>query len=275
MKIIVLSASIAIGGVLLAPAAPAVLADGFDHGYQTLAGVLSKHVKYPQVDYAALKADRGALDRAVVEFDAPVARGEPDWTREERLAFWINAYNTFTLRVIVDHYPIRGSWFTIHPRNSIRQIDGVWTDITWQAAGRTVTLDDIEHGIIRPTFKEARIHYAVNCAAISCPPLAAAPYRARTLDAQLDEAARRFLASPEGLRVERETLRVSSIFKWYGEDYVEEYAPLVPGTRDAEERAILGAVVKHGPAEAAALARTGRPSIRFLSYDWSLNDINR
>jgi hypothetical protein len=137
-----------------------------------------------------------------------------------------------------------------------------------------VTLDDIEHGIIRPTFKEARIHYAVNCASISCPPLATTPYRARILDAQLDEAARRFLASPEGLQVRGDTLRVSNIFKWYGEDFLDDYAPLVPGSRDRQERAILGAIVKHGPAEAAALARTGRPAIRFLSYDWSLNDIN-
>ncbi|MBA3884156.1 MAG: DUF547 domain-containing protein [Acidobacteria bacterium] len=276
MKTTVLCASAAIGAILLVPAAPAVtavMADGFDHEYQTLAGVLSKQVKYPRVDYAALKADRVALDRAVAEFDAPAARDESGWPRERRLAFWLNAYNAFTLRAIVDHYPIRGGWFTIHPRNSIRQIDGVWTDLTWRAAGRTVTLDGIEHGIIRPTFKDARIHYAVNCASISCPPLAAVPYRASTLDAQLDEAGRRFLASPVGLRVDGETLRVSSIFKWYGEDFLDDYAPLVPGSGDRQERAILGAIVKHGPAEAATLARTGRPAIRFLSYDWSLNDI--
>jgi hypothetical protein len=275
MKTTVLVAATVIGAILLVPATPALTANGFDHDYTTLAGVLSKHVKYPRVDYAALKADRAALDRAVAEFDAPAARGEPDWTREQRLAFWINAYNTFTLRVIIDRYPIRGSWFTIHPRNSIRQIDGVWTDITWQAAGRTVTLDDIEHHIIRPTFKEARIHYAVNCASISCPPLAVTPYRAAALDAQLDDAARRFLASQEGLRVDGDTLRVSRIFKWYGEDFIEDYAPLVPGSRDRQQRAILGAIVEHGPAGAAALARTGRPAIRFLAYDWSLNDIDR
>jgi len=211
----------------------------------------------------------------VGEFDAPPARSESGWTREQRMAFWINAYNAFTLRAIIDHYPIRGSWFTLYPRNSIRQIDGVWTELTWQAAGRTVTLDDIEHRILRPTFKDARIHFAVNCASISCPPLAAEPYRPATLDAQLDAAARVFLASPEGVRVDGDTLRVSSIFKWYGDDFTGQYAPVVPGSRDAGERGILGVIAKYGPSAAAELARSGRPAIRYLSYDWFLNDIQR
>lgn len=278
MKMTVLCAIAAVGAILMVQAAPAVTAiraDGFDHEYQVLAGILSKHVKYPRVDYAALKADRTSLDRAVAEFDSLAARGEAGWTREQRMAFWINAYNVFTLRVIVDHYPIQSGWLTIHPRNSIRQIDGVWTDMTWQAAGRTVTLDDIEHRIIRPTFEDARIHFAVNCASVSCPPLAAEPYRAPVLDAQLDEAARRFLASPEGLRLDRGTLHVSSIFKWYGEDFVGRYAPLVPGSRDAQERAILGVIATYGPREAAERARTGRSGIRFLAYDWSLNEVQR
>jgi hypothetical protein len=229
----------------------------------------------PRVDYAALKADRSRLDRAVGELASAAARDEPRWSREQRMAFWINAYNVFTLRAIVDHYPIRAGWLTLYPRNSIRQIDGVWTDLKWQAAGRTVTLDDIEHRILRPAFKDARIHFAVNCASISCPPLAAEPYRPQTLDAQLDDAARRFLASSEGLRLDGDTLRVSSIFKWFGDDFVERYAPVVSGSRDAAERAILGAIVKYGPPGAAERGRTGRPAIRHLNYDWSLNDVQR
>ncbi len=77
------------------------------------------------------------------------------------------------------------------------------------------------------------------------------------------------------MRVDRETLRVSSLFKWYGDDFTDQYAPIVPGSREARERGILGVIARYGPPAAAELARTGRPAIRYLSYDWSLNDLQR
>ena len=256
-------------------AAGALFAQAFDHDYAAYAAVLSGHLRPPRIDYASLKKDRTGLDEVVTALDGPASHGESSWAREQQMAFWINAYNVFTLRVIVDHYPIRSSWFTLQPRNSIRQIDGVWTEITWLAAGRRVTLDDIEHKILRPTYSDARVHFALNCASASCPSLAAEPYRAATLDAQLDAAARAYLSSGEGLQVDGDTLRVSSIFDWYGDDFIAQYAPLVPGSRPAKERAILGAIVRHGPPAAAAKARGGLARVRFLAYDWSLNDTGR
>lgn len=247
----------------------------FDHQYGVYGDLLTRHVTAAGVDYAALKADRQRLDRTVDALDAPSTRDMREWTRAQQMAFWINAYNVFTLRAIAEHYPIQSGWLTAQPRNSIRQIDGVWTKLRWQAAGRSVTLDDIEHRILRPVFKDARIHFAVNCASVSCPPLATEPYRADRLDAQLDGAARRFLASAEGVRIDGHTLQVSSLFKWYGNDFVSGYAPLVPGARDRTERAIRGAIVKYGAPPAAALARDGRSQIAFLRYDWSLNDVRR
>lgn len=263
------------GALVVVSLATGIRANDFDHGYAAYAAILRQHVRLPRVDYAALKANRAALDRVVAQFASPAASHEPRWTREQRMAFWINAYNAFTLRVIVDHYPIESGWLTVQPRNSIRQIDGVWTTLKWQAAGRTVTLDDIEHRILRPTFKDARIHFAVNCASISCPPLAAQPYRPETLDAQLIEAARQYLASPEGVRVESERLLVSSIFKWYGDDFIPEYAPLMSSAREPKERATLGVITKHGPPAAVQLARSGRATIGFLDYNWALNDVAR
>ena len=156
-----------------------VATESFDHGYSDYAQLLARYVQGSGVAYAALKADRGALDRVTAQFDAPAAR-EAGWTREQRMAFWINAYNAFTLRAIVDAYPIQSRWFTRQPRNSIRQIRGVWTTPRWRAAGRSVSLDDIEHHVLRPGFQDARIHFAVNCASVSCPSLAAEPYRADT-----------------------------------------------------------------------------------------------
>src|ERR687891_2093589 len=115
-----------------------VATESFDHGYADYAQVLARHVQRSGVAYAALKADRGALDRVIAQFDAPAAPGEAGWTRAQRMAFWINAYNAFTLGAIVDAYPIQSRWFTRQPRNSIRQIPDVWTTQRWRAAGRAV-----------------------------------------------------------------------------------------------------------------------------------------
>jgi hypothetical protein len=252
--------------VQTAPAAP------FDHGYAAYASVLRRFVNGARVDYARLTSGRAALDAAASDFDGPGAAGVASWSRPEQMAFWINAYNVFTLRAIVDHYPIRVRWLSFGPRNSIRQIDGVWTRLKWRAAGREVTLDQIEHEILRPAFKDPRVHFAINCASISCPPLAATPYAAARLDAQLDEAARRYLASPHGLQISGDRLRVSSIFKWYGDDFVERYAAAGPPSGTPRDRAILGVVGRFGPQAAAERAMTGRARLQFLDYDWTLND---
>jgi hypothetical protein len=244
-----------------------------DHTYRDYAKVLRDYVHVPRVDYTALQRGRAALDAVVAAFAEPSADQERAWTRDERLAYWINAYNLFTLRAIVDHYPIRSSVFTLQPRNSIRQIDGVWTKLVWHAAGRPLTLDDIEHRILRPEFKEPRVHFAINCASVGCPPLAADPYLPASLEAQLDEAAHRYLAGERGLRVDGDTLRVTRILEWYGEDFVARFAPGAEGKADRIERAIRAVVVRYGPRTAADLARKPATKIRFLDYDWSLNDI--
>lgn len=236
------------------------------------ADLLRRYVRGSRVDYRALLAGRSALDAVVRGLATPDRAALEAWPRERQLAFWINAYNVFTLRAIVDHYPIRASWLSLSPRNSIRQIDGVWTRLQWQAAGRTVTLDDIEHRIIRPTFREPLIHFAVNCASVSCPPLAAEPYREPTLVQQLEASARRYLASPLGATIDGETIRVSSIFKWYGEDFVERFQGVGTGGRSAPERAVLGVLSRYGPTAMQAVVRSGRARVAYLPYDWSLND---
>jgi len=258
--------------VVLIAAAPRAAAT-FDHEYVDYAKLLHDHLRGSRVDYANLRSGRAALDAVVAQFATPSAEEERGWTRDRRLAFWINAYNVLTLRAIVDHYPIRSSTFTLQPRNSIRQIDGVWTTLTWQAAGRTLTLDDIEHRILRPEFKEPRVHFAINCASVGCPPLRADPYRSANVDAQLDEAALRYLASERGLTIDGHTIRVTKILEWYGEDFVARFAPDAAGKPGRIEQAIRGVVAKFGPAPAVELARNLSTKIRFLDYDWSLNDV--
>ena len=260
---------------MTATEAAAAPATGFDHAYQEYATLLARHVRDGRVDYRGLVADRAALAAVAASFGGVDAASERAWPRDQRLAFWINAYNLFTLQAIVDHYPIQAGWFTLGPRNSIRQIAGVWDRLTWRVAGRHVTLDDIEHRILRPEFKEPRIHFAVNCASVGCPPLRSEPYRASSLGAQLDANARSYLASPQGLRVDAGALVVTSILKWYGDDFVDRFGVDPPAGRTPTQAAILRVLDTFGPPQAAALARDPTAQIRFLDYDWTLNDVAR
>lgn len=249
-------------------------ASTFDHTYAAYAALLEAVVQEPRVDYAQLKTRDAELRTVEAQFGGVPPAEVARWTREEQIAFWSNAYNVFTLRAIVDHYPIRARFFSVGPRNSIRQISGVWDTLKWTVAGRQVTLDDIEHKILRPTFQEPLVHFAVNCASVSCPILAAAPYRAPMLRQQFEAAARTYLASPLGLVVQGNTVLVSSIFKWYGDDFIAQYRDRGPARGSDSDRAILGVVATFGPDAAATLARSGTARVRFLDYDWSLNDVH-
>ena len=251
------------------------VSETFDHSYRSLARVLGRHVAGIRVDYAALQQQRAALDAVVTEIGQVDGQDFDTWTDDEQIAYWINAYNVFTLQAVVDNYPVDGGWLSFlrfAPRNSIKQISGVWTDLRWPAAGEAMTLDEIEHGTLRVLYDEPRIHFAVNCAAVSCPPLRAEPYVARRLDRQLVLAARDFLASDHGLQVEDGALGVSSLLDWYGEDFVDEFAHLVDAPGSAKSRAILGLIATYGPSAASRLAQTGDVKIGFLDYDWGLND---
>ena len=241
-----------VGALVVALSAVAILgASTFDHSYQSYGALLTPVVRGARVDYRVLVSRKRDLELVAREFGSPSDEAERGWTRQQRIAFWINAYNVFTLKAIADRYPVR----------SIRQIRGVWTGLRFRAASRELTLDDIEHRILRPEFKDARVHFAINCASVSCPALREEPYVAARLDAQLDEAARRYLASPLGLQVRGHTLHVSSIFKWYGDDF----APAgIPGT-----------IATYGPPAAQQIARSPDVRLRFLRYDWSLNDTAR
>ncbi|MGE3796188.1 MAG: DUF547 domain-containing protein [Dehalococcoidia bacterium] len=263
-------AAIAMALVGLVPARAAQAS--FDHSYEGYRTVLTAHVVGDRVNYRQLQADRARLDAVVASFARATAAEARAWSRAERLAFWINAYNVFTLRSIVDAYPIRGSWLSLYPKNSIRQIDGVFTGRRWSAAGQSLTLDEIEHKVLRAEFREPRVHFAINCASLGCPPLAAVPYTATGLDAQLDAAATRYLYGPRGLVVDRGAIRLSKIFDWFGEDFEARFAPKGPTGRSARDRALLAVVSHYGPPEAQAAARLPGARIGYLDYDWSLND---
>ena len=208
------------------------------------------------VDYAALRADpewQQLLDGLAVAPQPAVSAAQA-----ERLAYWINAYNMLAIDMVVRNYPVA----------SIRDIGSllrpVWKRDAGKAGGRVVTLDEIEHAILRP-IGDPRMHVAIVCASTSCPSLTREPFRAERLDAQLDAAARAFVANTEkGARIESGSLRISKIFDWFGEDFVASGG-------------VLAFVRRHAsPDLRAAIDRLGpRPQLLFFDYDWSLNGIGR
>jgi len=230
------------------------------------------------VDYRRLQQERTALDA----FIASLAPIEPEayraWPDADRMAFLINAYNAITLKRIIDHYPIkRGGVVSAlrFPENSIRQIDGVWNLLTTRVMGREMTLDHIEHDILRKEFREPRLHAALVCAAVGCPPLRAEAYTGTRLDEQLDDQSRRFLGVTHRFQVDRDGKRVvlSPILKWYGSDFVGVYNTerTIPG-HSGDTGAVLDYAARFVAPDDAAFIRAGGYRVEFLEYDWSLNE---
>ncbi len=230
------------------------------------------------VNYEELKAHREPLDTFIEHLEKLPSAVYDGWSKEQKIAFWINAYNGFTLKAIIDHYPIKGGSFLSKrrfPKNSIRQIKGVWDKLELTTMGRKLTLNDIEHEILRKEFNEPRIHMALVCAAMSCPPLRDEPYTGEKLDEQLDDQARKFLKDPLKFRIDREKERVyvSSIFKWFGKDFVPTYGA-DDRFKEYEEtdRAVLSFVSRYLESETQEYLAAQELSVKHLDYDWSLNE---
>lgn len=253
------------------------LAQEFDNGDYTY--ILGAYVDdRGMVNYQELKKDRARLDA----FSRFMGDLKPEifssWTNKGKIAFWINAYNSLTLIAIIDHYPIKPSVLRslVVSENSILQIPGVWTKLKFPMMGGEITLDGIEHENLRPNFNEPRIHMALVCAAMGCPRLLNKPYNASELDSQLDTQTRDFLSHPEKFRIDKESNSVylSSIFKWFGEDFVIQYGTdkLFSGHSD-EERAVLNFISGYlNEASRDYLLSQERYKIKYLDYDWSLNE---
>jgi hypothetical protein len=230
------------------------------------------------VDYQALRANRQGLDAFATALGTLPPAVYSNWNRKDQIAFWINAYNALTLEAIVDHYPIQASLLksAVFPRNSIRQIPGVWTELRFEVVGKQVTLDHIEHQNPREQFNEPRIHMALVCAGKGCPPLRNEPYTGDRLDEQFSDQARKFLAQPDKFRIDRSTGQVylSPIFDWFGGDFVETYgAGEKPKSgRSVEEKAVLNFIATHLQPKDRDYLATADYRVFYLDYDWSLNE---
>jgi hypothetical protein len=246
--------------------------------YDDYAAVLKDHVDDAgMVDYKKLKAAPQKLNAFVAAMSKVQPNSYDGWNKKEQIVLWLNAYNALTLKAIVDNYPIKSSFFRsrIYPKNSIRQIPGVWSKIKFNVMGRDLTLGHIEHEILRKKFNEPRIHMAMVCAAMGCPPLLNKPYTAQKLNEQLDERTRRFLANPAKFKIDRNAgvVYLSPIFKWFKGDFVNKYAPDKNISNHGKEvSTVLNFIAGHLEKPDREYFLASNFKIKYLKYDWSLNE---
>lgn len=179
-----------------------------------------------------------------------------DLNRNEQMAYWLNLYNAATVDLILDHYPvdsirkIKGGWFNTGP----------WDEPLVGVGDEQLSLNDIEHGILRPIWRDPRIHYAVNCASLGCPNLPARAVTAENLETQLETAARQFVNHTRGVRFEGNKLTLSSIYKWYSDDFGADQDELIEHLR------------QYAKPKLGARLDGYRGRIDY-DYDWSLNEV--
>jgi hypothetical protein len=258
MKTTTLFLTLLAATILFAASSAPARANPFDFSHLPLTELLERHVRLSGnvVDYAGLQATPLPLKRYLDQL-AAVPKPEFDrWRADDRLAFLLNLYNAATLQLIIDHYPVSG----------IKSIGGLfrtpWKQEVVHAFGRVLTLDEVEHDIIRKEYPDARIHFALVCAAKGCPPLRAEAFVGARLDEQLDEQGRIFLAQTEKNRWDdrTRTLHLSPIFRWFSEDF-EKHA----GSVTAFVTPFLSEEIRRS-------IEAGEVRIRHTNYDWSLND---
>ncbi len=241
---------------LQSAAAEAVPASPVDH--KPFDRLLQAHVSDGVVDYGGFEGETTALDAYLATLAAADLSSA---SREEKLAFYINAYNACTVRLILRH---------LGEVTSIRDIDKPWDTKEWTLAGETLSLNEVEHKKLLEGLREPRIHFAIVCASIGCPDLAGRAYTAENIDAELDMAARKFLQSNKHVRTSQSgglwgktyRLELSQIFNWFKGDFT-----------DGGKAPLTEFVVKYTDPETAAFIREhgSRLKISFLDYDWNLN----
>lgn len=254
-----------------------LLASGFDHSLYDQ--VLKQYVHDGLVDYQGLKAHPEKLRAYLKQLETLSPEAYEQWSRADKIAFWINAYNAITIEGILRHYPIQYGGIIARirfPQSSIRQIDGFWDTVFIKVMGRDITLNDIEHKILRGQFKEPRIHFVLVCASIGCPKLASYAFVGDSLEQQLERQARLFIRDPQKVSLDRQkkVLYLSSIFDWYGEDF-QKYADEAAGLDrySKRERGVVAFVLKYLTPADRAFVQKYQPEIEYLPYDWSLNEL--
>ena len=230
-----------------------------DHG--AWQGILDRYVAPDPsgvnlVDYEGLVAAAGDAAKLAGYLDHLQALDPRDYSRAEQMAYWINFYNALTMQVVLDAYPV-DTIRDIH--EGVIPLTGPWQDAHANVAGRDLTLDDVEHGILRPLWRDERIHYAVNCAAYGCPHLLETAFTAANTEELLDAGARAYVNSPRGVDVVGgDSIVISSLYDWYVGDF--------GGT----EASVVDHLIEYADDDLAAFLQGFDGTIGY-DYDWTLN----
>ncbi|MCB9476486.1 MAG: DUF547 domain-containing protein [Deltaproteobacteria bacterium] len=236
----------------------------FDQTHAKFDAILHKYVEGEGVDYARLAANSSELDAYLADLKALGVADYAKFSRDEMMALWINAYNAITLKSIAEKYPVK----------SIRDISGVWKKREWSVAGRSLTLDNIEHDILRD-MGDPRIHSAINCASVGCPPLYHDAFTAEKLDAQLEAAAKNWARSDARNHFDAatKTAHISKIFDWFGGDFIEKY--YIEGKfpeLNKSQSAAVNFLYQHADDADRKVIEQGIEDVDYVKYDWSLNE---
>jgi hypothetical protein len=221
--------------------------------HQAFDELLKKHVsKDGIVNYKGFIQDKAKLDK-YLDLLSNNAPDRKTWSKDEQLAYWINAYNAFTVKLIVDNYPVK-SIKDLHPAVKIPLINTVWHIKFFKIGGKEASLDEIEHKILRKEFEEPRIHFAVNCASFSCPPLLNEAFVPEKINQQLDLVARTFINDTKRNKISPDKIEISSIFSWFKGDFTKNGSLIDYLNQYSKVKIKPNAKVSH------------------LDYDWSLNE---
>ena len=265
-----LAAVVVLGTILVrTQAAP----EGLHRPYDEL---LDLYVRDGLVYYGALKSDRRRLDAYVAALDGPRAQAVDRWAQDEQLAFWINAYNAWVLRTVIDHYPIRGSAGDF-PANALRQVPGAFDRTVHRIAGRSLTLDQIEATVLSG-FHDPRVYLAIGRGALGSGRLRSEAYSGSTLGATLQSVAQEFATGGNLLDIDESAgvVAVTPILSWREKEFVAAYAAAANpryAQRSPLERALLAFVEPNLLTHEREFLERNDFRVQFKPFDWRLNDL--
>ena len=267
------SLSIIVAAILLATTHAAL---AFDQNHAAWDALLKRHVVVAQnggssgVDYAGFAPDQRALNAYVDGLSSVTQAEYRGWTREQQLAFLINAYNAYTIRAVLDD--------VLGKTDSVKKVSGFWDKKKYRVAGEGLTLDSIEK--VSRAYKDPRMHFAVNCASLGCPRLQRFAFTGVKLQEQFELITKDFLSDQQrGLRIDsaKNKVWISRIFSWYAGDFTGDTSKFgfVKGFIKSKFTASAGAnfILENGPVETVTYLKEKKPDVGYMEYDWTLNSL--